>query len=128
MSKRHFFIFVWADRRCLFNQAIWNKKRLALSLFIISWSIAVESFKDETGLIFGHYYYEKDFGVHVAGVPVTIGFAWLMVITTSLALISPQGEKRHAAYPVLASLLAVAMDLVVGEQSKWYPSRQRAYS
>lgn len=97
-------------------------------MFIISWSIAVESFKAETGLIFGHYYYEKDFGVHVAGVPVTIGFAWLMVIKTSLALISPQGEKRHAAYPVLASLLAVAMELVVGEQSKWYPSRQRAYS
>lgn len=61
---------------------------------------------------------KKIIGVHVASVPVTIGFAWLMVITTSLALISPQGEKRHAAYPVLASLLAVAMDLVVGEQSK----------
>ncbi|MCP3763104.1 carotenoid biosynthesis protein [Domibacillus sp. A3M-37] len=49
-------------------------------MFIISWSIAIELFKAETGLIFGHYYYEKDFGVHVAGVPVTIGFAWLVVI------------------------------------------------
>lgn len=89
------------------------RKGILLSLFIIIWSIAVESFGAKTGLIFGEYHYEKDFGVHLLGVPITIGFAWLMVITTGLALISPQSKQKSPGYPLLASLLAVAMDLVI---------------
>lgn len=88
-------------------------KGAALSLFIIITTIAIESFGEKTGLIFGRYQYEEGFGFEVLGVPMTIGFAWLTVISTGLALISPQHKPRRIMYPVLAAFLAVAMDLVI---------------
>ncbi|MBM7647883.1 putative membrane protein [Bacillus ectoiniformans] len=93
-------------------------KRLGsiLSIFIIIGTMFAESLGVKYGLIFGHYYYEKDFGLQLFGVPFTIGFAWIMVIATGLAitLSAPASlGRRIIYYPFIASLLAVSMDLII---------------
>ncbi len=52
-------------------------------------SMGIESFGVHTGLFFGDYTYETDFGFKLIGVPITIGFAWLMVMATSHVLAAP---------------------------------------
>ncbi|BCB04386.1 carotenoid biosynthesis protein [Bacillus sp. KH172YL63] len=89
-----------------------------ISLIIMIATIAAESLGVRYGLIFGHYHYERDFGVQFLGVPVTIGFAWVMVILTSMAhfehfLKGKKTMKRAVIYSSVTSLMAVAMDLII---------------
>lgn len=90
-------------------------------LFIISFifilSIAIESLGVHTGLFFGEYSYQTDFGPKVIGVPVTIGFAWVMVIATSHVLAAPIVHKAkrfgRILYALYGALIAVSMDLIL---------------
>lgn len=56
-----------------------------IAFCIMLLTIFAESLGVHYGLIFGSYHYEKDFGFQLVGVPITIGFAWVMVIFTSMA-------------------------------------------
>lgn len=85
------------------------------TVFILS--ILIESFGVHTGLFFGEYSYQADFGPKIIGVPVTIGFAWVMVIATSHVLAAPIihvtryfGRILYAAY---AALVATSLDLII---------------
>ncbi|MBM7097217.1 MULTISPECIES: carotenoid biosynthesis protein [Alteribacter] len=84
---------------------------------VFSLSMIMESFGVATGLFFGDYVYKTDFGPKLIGVPVTIGFAWLMVIGTSHVLAKPLGEVAgrfaFAVYTLYASLIAVGIDLII---------------
>ncbi|PYZ98521.1 hypothetical protein CR205_08020 [Alteribacter lacisalsi] len=84
-------------------------------IFILS--MALESFGVATGLFFGNYEYRTDFGPKMIGVPVTIGFAWVMVIATSHVLMKPvtnaTGKFAIIVYPVLGAFTATAMDLII---------------
>jgi bisanhydrobacterioruberin hydratase len=80
-------------------------------------SIAIESFGVHTGLFFGEYTYESDFGPKIIGVPVTIGFAWVMVIGTSHVLAAPLAEAvprlKALSYALYGALVATSLDLII---------------
>ncbi|TXC90795.1 carotenoid biosynthesis protein [Metabacillus litoralis] len=87
---------------------------LSLSLIIVFFSIFAEHIGVEYGLLFGDYYYTSDFGPKLIGVPIAIGFAWLMVIAGSHAISSVITKKQQfIPYTIIASLLAVLIDLVI---------------
>lgn len=73
----------------------------------------VEGAGANSGFLFGSYNYTALFAPNLFGVPIAIGFAWLMVIATSHVLarwIFPNGT---IAYAVTGGLGAVIMDLII---------------
>ncbi|TMW73694.1 carotenoid biosynthesis protein [Alteribacter natronophilus] len=90
---------------------------LALITVVFVLSMALESLGVATGLFFGEYEYRTDFGPKIAGVPITIGFAWVMVIATSHVLIKPAaqllGRLSSIMYPLLGAFTATSMDLII---------------
>ncbi|MCP8968262.1 carotenoid biosynthesis protein [Ectobacillus ponti] len=96
-----------------FCQSYGTRKGLLASLVIFTVSMYTEYLGTTHGLIFGKYVYTTDFGLLLFGVPFTIGFAWLLVMSTSHALlqvIRPPGLLLHAVY---GGIIAVVMDLVL---------------
>ncbi|MCA1320125.1 carotenoid biosynthesis protein [Bacillus tianshenii] len=84
------------------------------TLIVFFSSIAAEHIGVKYGLLFGDYYYNSYFGPMLFGVPVTIGFAWVMVIATShvMALrIFPDSPLLLKA--TVAALAAVVLDLII---------------
>lgn len=97
-----------------FIKSFGPKLGLIISFIIVFFSIFAEHIGVEYGLLFGDYYYTSDFGPKLIGVPIAIGFAWLMVIAGSHAISSVITKKQHFfPYTILASLLAVLIDLVI---------------
>lgn len=94
------------------------KKGLLLSIFIMLLTISVESLGVHYGILFGDYHYEKDFGIQLLGVPITIGFAWVMVVFTSMAHVTYLFKQKPSlssgvTYVFLTGLLAVVMDGII---------------
>lgn len=90
---------------------------ISAAIFLIT--LLVEGAGVHYGLFFGHYYYNPDFGLVVFDLPLTIGFAWLMVIATTHG-ISKQLTKvisntwiRGLTYVVAGSIFAVVIDLII---------------
>lgn len=78
-----------------------------LATFIIEWAGA------SSGFLFGSYDYTDRFAPNLFGVPIAIGFAWLMVVSTSHVLarwIFPNGTFTYAA---TGGIGAVIMDLII---------------
>ncbi|MDX8343776.1 carotenoid biosynthesis protein [Rossellomorea sp. YZS02] len=91
---------------------------LIISLSIMLLTILAESLGVHYGFIFGSYHYERDFGIQMFGVPVTIGFAWVMVVFTSMSHFEFLLSRRKTVmggvlYSSVTSLLAVTMDLII---------------
>ncbi|QKS71012.1 carotenoid biosynthesis protein [Paenalkalicoccus suaedae] len=88
-----------------------------LVILIFALSMAIESFGVHTGLFFGDYSYQADFGPKVIGVPITIGFAWVMVIATSHVLAAPiihmVGRFKRLIYTIYGALIATSLDLII---------------
>ncbi|MFB1080904.1 carotenoid biosynthesis protein [Jeotgalibacillus sp. JSM ZJ347] len=105
-----------------------NLRGLIISIVIMAFTMWAESLGVKYGIIFGAYHYEQDFGIQVFGVPLTIGFAWVMVIFTSLSLMTglleqPKSLLKGLGFAFVTSLLAVCMDLIidpVAYQAKQY--------
>ncbi|MBM7577351.1 carotenoid biosynthesis protein [Jeotgalibacillus terrae] len=103
-------------------------KGIVISVIIMAFTMWAESLGVKYGIIFGAYHYEQDFGIQVFGVPLTIGFAWVMVIFTSLSFMhrlleQPKSMKKGLFFALITSLLAVCMDLIidpVAYQAKQY--------
>ncbi len=73
----------------------------------------VEGAGANSGFLFGSYDYTDHFAPNVFGVPIAIGFAWLMVVATSHVLarwIFPTGT---IGYAVTGGIGAVIMDLII---------------
>lgn len=92
---------------------------LFFSLFIISSTILIEWLGVKFGWFFGHYFYNPDFGLYIADIPLTIGTAWLMVIATTHAIAYPisqvlkPGILRFIFYCLIGAIAAVIMDLIL---------------
>ncbi|MFA9557966.1 carotenoid biosynthesis protein [Evansella sp. AB-rgal1] len=90
---------------------------LFLIFFVFFLSMIMESIGVRTGLFFGDYTYESDFGPKLLGVPITIGFAWVMVIATSHTLASSITNKvtrmKGFVYALYASFIATALDFII---------------
>lgn len=77
------------------------------STFIVEWAGA------DSGFLFGSYDYTDRFAPNVFGVPIAIGFAWLMVMATSHVIarwIVPGGGFLYAA---AGGIAAVIIDLII---------------
>ncbi|PPA71761.1 carotenoid biosynthesis protein [Jeotgalibacillus proteolyticus] len=99
-------------------QILGKRAGLLFSAIITAFTMWAESLGVKYGWVFGAYHYEKDFGVQVFGVPLTIGFAWVMVIFTSMAiarawLTHSFSFGRWIGYALITSMLAVCMDLII---------------
>lgn len=97
-----------------FVRSYGTSKGLSISAIIVFFSIFAEHLGVEYGILFGDYYYTQDFGPKLIGVPIAIGFAWLMVIASSHALAKVIAYKKNVLiYVLTGSLLAVLMDLII---------------
>lgn len=77
------------------------------STFIVEWAGA------DSGFLFGSYDYTDRFAPNIFGVPIAIGFAWLMVMATTHVIarwIVPAGGLWYAA---VGGIGAVIIDLII---------------
>lgn len=88
------------------------KKGLLLSLLVFCIGMISEYLGATYGYIFGDYYYTNHFGIKVMGVPIGVGFAWVMVIGTTDALASV--ITQHWLWRiVIGALAATILDLIL---------------
>ncbi|PYZ94418.1 hypothetical protein CR194_02475 [Salipaludibacillus keqinensis] len=94
-----------------------KRKSLIVIVVIFFLSMAIESFGVHTGLFFGDYTYKTDFGPKLIGVPITIGFAWVMVMATSHVLAAPIIEVvprfKGFIYACYGAVIATSLDLII---------------
>lgn len=86
---------------------------IAIGLTIFFSTFIIEGAGANSGFLFGSYDYTDRFAPNLFGVPIAIGFAWLMVVATSHVLarwIFPHGT---IAYAVTGGIGAVIMDLII---------------
>lgn len=93
---------------------------LVISFVVVIGTIIAEWFGVTYGILFGHYFYNADFGPKIIDVPITIGFAWLMVIATTHVIgktisqhLFIQKWKQIGMYLTIAPIAAVVMDLIL---------------
>ncbi|PSL43270.1 putative membrane protein [Salsuginibacillus halophilus] len=105
---------------CFYLYRHYSSVRGTLAIVIIFFlSMVIEAIGVQTGLFFGNYTYASDFGPGLIGVPITIGAAWVMVLSTTHAIAKPfarQFQGRFVPffiYIITGSLLAVGIDLVI---------------
>ncbi|RIW38961.1 carotenoid biosynthesis protein [Bacillus salacetis] len=88
-------------------------------IFIIS--MLAEGLGVHFGFLFGSYKYTSEFGLQLWGVPIAIGFAWLLVISTSHVIASvltaPLLQKKRffhsILYIVTGAVFTLGMDLII---------------
>lgn len=89
---------------------------------VVIWSLVVfvggflfETIGVKTGLVFGQYEYGDVLQPQIAGVPLAIGFAWLGIQISSLAVVQMFSRKLHRPYFIagLTALLMVAFDVLM---------------
>ncbi|WP_082234353.1 carotenoid biosynthesis protein [Halobacillus massiliensis] len=88
------------------------------SLFVIIVSIYVEHLGVKSGFLFGNYSYGENFGLKIVDTPITIGFAWLLIIGCSHELARGITQQLSLVFQKLTflftgSLIAVTMDLIL---------------
>ncbi|WP_026675033.1 carotenoid biosynthesis protein [Alkalihalobacterium bogoriense] len=93
---------------------------LLISFVVVTGTIFAEWVGVTYGILFGHYFYNADFGPKIIDVPITIGFAWLMVIATTHVIgktisqhLFTQKWKQIALYLIISPVAAVVMDLIL---------------
>ena len=84
-----------------------------ISMLIFVGSFAIEYVGSTYSLLFGSYYYTDYFAPNLFGVPIAIGFAWVMVIATSHAIVHAFSLKTSWLKAIAGGLLAVLFDLVL---------------
>ena len=102
-----------------FLKTFGSNKGLCISGFIFVFSMIAEGLGVHYGLIFGQYDYSGDFGIKLVGVPIGIGFAWMMVIAVthvlSMELVTPikNAFVKWITYAITGALIAVLIDLII---------------
>lgn len=76
-------------------------------------SFVLEYLGSSYSILFGSYSYTHYFAPNLFGVPVAIGFAWIMVTATSHAIVHSFKLQNSWIRATLGGLLAVAFDLVL---------------
>ncbi|WP_342527002.1 carotenoid biosynthesis protein [Chryseomicrobium sp. FSL W7-1435] len=89
------------------------KKAVTITLVIYLFSSFMEYLGSAYGILFGEYDYTDRFGAKIFDIPFTIGFAWLLVMSTTHAIAMRITQRPGIATVVLGSLAAVVMDLII---------------
>lgn len=87
-------------------------KFLIWCLIIYIVTIGLEILGTRTGIIFGSYVYGNTLGLKIFGVPLIIGFNWVLVILGAITL-SEQIDQNIFLRALLTGTLAVLFDLVL---------------
>lgn len=89
--------------------------RVAATVFVIGW--AAEALGTATGLPFGVYHYTDRLWPHVAGVPLLIPLAWLMMMPPAWAMAQRLiGQRSRPAFVLVSALAFTAWDLYLDPQ------------
>ncbi|ELK44586.1 carotenoid biosynthesis protein [Halobacillus sp. ACCC02827] len=93
-------------------------KGLLYSIIIVVVSIYVEHLGVEQDFLFGSYTYNDNFGLKIADTPITIGFAWLLVMGCSHEMARGitsawKGPFKNISFLIIGSLVTVTMDLIL---------------
>ncbi|KHE71428.1 carotenoid biosynthesis protein [Halobacillus sp. BBL2006] len=91
---------------------------ITYSLLIIVLSIYVEHLGVAYDFLFGSYDYNANFGIKIFDTPLTIGFAWLLIMGCSHELAMGitkglNGIVRSLVFVLVGALIAVTMDLIL---------------
>ena len=86
---------------------------LIISTLIFLTTFLIEYFGSAYAILFGAYTYTNQFAPNVFGVPIAIGFAWVMVIATGHAILSKQATQHPLVRALIGGLLALVMDLIL---------------
>ncbi len=90
-----------------------GRRFLQWSLLVILGGFAVETIGVKTGWIFGDYVYGSTLVPNVFGVPVAIGFAWILITVSATAIAYRlKCFQRHALIGIVAAaMLMVLFDM-----------------
>jgi putative membrane protein len=90
---------------------------IAWAILVIVGSFVIEWFGVRTGKIFGLYFYGEALQPILSGVPIAIGFAWLCILLTSVAVVQRILQKfsnyHFIIQAISISLLMVLFDIVM---------------
>lgn len=99
-----------------------NKKYLILfSAIIFAGGMLAEIAGVQTGIIFGAYNYGDRLGIKLGGVPLAIGFAWLMMTSFSLNIVRYfPAMIRIPSAALLATLFDMCMEPAAIRLNFWH--------
>lgn len=96
-----------------FSEVLGQMRGTMIAIIICMTTFIIEYFGASTTFLFGHYTYTNQFAPNLFGVPIAIGFAWVMVIATGYAI----NEQLRIQHPIsrafFGGLTALVMDLVL---------------
>ncbi len=99
------FVLYFTFKKAELTFLIW-----CLIIYVVTFTLEVIGIK--TGIIFGNYIYGDTLGFKLFGVPLIIGFNWVLVILGAITL-SEQIDKNIFLRALLTGTLAVLFDLVL---------------
>jgi putative membrane protein len=89
-----------------------QKQLLPIALGIFVFGYLIEVIGVNTGLVFGEFSFGKSLGPKLFGVPIFIGWYWLMLAYCSNIIVSRFTENRYFI-SFLATVLMVVFDMVL---------------
>lgn len=95
------------------------KSKLVLVVTVMAVGYISELIGVNTGLIFGDYKYGNLMGWEIAGTPIMIAIAWL-IVTLSAWNIAKLGDFGKAATVILAAAITVLFDLLLEQFATAY--------
>ena len=96
-----------------FMHCFGNVRGSLVSIGIFVSTFIVEYLGSSTSFLFGDYSYTNQFAPNVFGVPIAIGFAWVMVIATAYALLQYFRIRQPLLRAFIGGVAALLMDLVL---------------
>lgn len=92
--------------------AVQRRNFLLWTLFVITGSIAVEAVGVRSGVLFGQYTYGNTLPPYIGPVPLAIGFAWLGMLLSSVAVVT-RSTPRSLRLNNFAGALMVALFMMI---------------
>jgi bisanhydrobacterioruberin hydratase len=103
-------LFITGAAAFYFGFAEGRNKFLIWSLITFAATFALEAIGVYTGLIFGSYSYGEVLGLKLLGVPLIIGFNWVLIITGAIT-IAERIDQNIYLTALLAGTLSVLFDV-----------------
>lgn len=94
----------------LINTTGYNPKFLLWCLAAYLFTFSIEVLGVHTGKIFGQYHYGDTLGIKLLGVPLVIGFNWVIVVLGAIALAKKISRNTFCS-SLLAALFTVGFDI-----------------
>ena len=90
----------------------WDIKKIAFFVLCYSISMLAEWIGTSTGYLFGAYYYGKNLGTYLAGVPLVIGLNWWVLILSSASIVNVLSTSSIVKALIGASLMTL-LDMII---------------